>query len=575
MSASSGREPGAILLRPLVFAPILLTLGLLISIRFAGFRLGGNDEGALLTAAGKILRGGVFYRDIDAYPFPGAHYLLAAVMAIFGERLGVARGLATAVFCGILLALYSTALLLLDRRRAALFGASLLSFKFLAWPAFTAFFYWDLALLGACLAIYLSLRRSPSAGMVWDAAIGACVGLAFVSKQSVGIYLGAAALVLLTLDGPLFGARRPARARLSEAAGLLLGFAVTVTPMAAYFAIEGLLGHMLHSGLVRPLTDYAPTSGISFMAPLRWWEFGELQGIPGFSYFPEPYWTLLRHRVLPEEAWYPAYWAAGEFFLRSVYTSVPLVFAGAALLWITARRRGALPAERRRTSFAVLALAVVLTAFPRADFAHVMGVYPPVLLLFFVLEKRCAEASHTVATARWLPWLETAVVGVTLSLIALLAFAHQESMTAKIKLGRAMLRVHSEDAFIESVVRYIDDETPVGASLFIYGHEAYYYFLTSRYSPWPFSQLYPGQDGGDGGASLVALLERDRPDFVVQGFIRFPGVPGLPEQAPVLDAFLRAEYEADPAVFERYPPWGGALPVPHRMILLRRRDDRR
>ena len=37
---------------------------------FAGYRLGGNDEGALLTAAGKILRGGVFYRDIDAYPFP-------------------------------------------------------------------------------------------------------------------------------------------------------------------------------------------------------------------------------------------------------------------------------------------------------------------------------------------------------------------------------------------------------------------------------------------------------------------------------------------------------------------------
>ena len=44
----------------------------------------------------------MFYRDIDAYPFPGAHYLLAAVMAAFGEHLGVARALATAVFCSLL-----------------------------------------------------------------------------------------------------------------------------------------------------------------------------------------------------------------------------------------------------------------------------------------------------------------------------------------------------------------------------------------------------------------------------------------------------------------------------------------
>ena len=70
MTRGPAGQGDAPLLRPLIFAPILVGLGLCLSIWYAGFRLGGNDEGALLTAAGRILRGGVFYRDIDAYPFP-------------------------------------------------------------------------------------------------------------------------------------------------------------------------------------------------------------------------------------------------------------------------------------------------------------------------------------------------------------------------------------------------------------------------------------------------------------------------------------------------------------------------
>ena len=72
-----------------------------------------------------------------------------------------------------------------------------LCFKFLAWPAFTAFFYWDLALLGACLAILVKLWRPADIGPRWSAALGACVGLAFVAKQSMGIYLGGSLLAWL------------------------------------------------------------------------------------------------------------------------------------------------------------------------------------------------------------------------------------------------------------------------------------------------------------------------------------------------------------------------------------------
>ena len=107
----------------------------------------------MLTNAAKLLHGGVFYRDVDAYPFPGSHYLLAGAFALFGEHLAVARGLAACVFAGIVAALYLAALPVLGRVRAALFGFSLLAFKVLAWPSFTAFYYWDLGFFGACVCL--------------------------------------------------------------------------------------------------------------------------------------------------------------------------------------------------------------------------------------------------------------------------------------------------------------------------------------------------------------------------------------------------------------------------------------
>ena len=76
------------------------------------------DEGALLTAAVKLLHGGVFYRDVDAYAFPGVSYLLAGMMSIFGEHLSVARALAGSFFCTSVLGVYACALTLMDRRRA-------------------------------------------------------------------------------------------------------------------------------------------------------------------------------------------------------------------------------------------------------------------------------------------------------------------------------------------------------------------------------------------------------------------------------------------------------------------------
>ena len=243
------------LTRPIVFAPMLLLLAAWVSLWYASRGLPFQDEGATLTAAAKLLRGGVFYRDIDAYPFPGAPYLLTLWMALLGEHLSVARALAGAAYCGVLLALYASSLQLFDRVRAALFGLSLLGFKFLAWPAFSAYMYSDLSFCFACIAIALLLTRSDERGSRRLVLAGACVAFSLASKQNLGIYLGAASGILL-LSAALLPTM-PSRGfwvRWAPMAYFALGVFVPILGMAGYFAAQGVLGQALYSGLVRPFT---------------------------------------------------------------------------------------------------------------------------------------------------------------------------------------------------------------------------------------------------------------------------------------------------------------------------------
>ncbi len=533
------------LVRPALFAPLLLALALGVSLWFAQYRVPPSDAGALLTSAAKILRGSVFYRDIDAYPLPGSAYLLALWMGLFGEHLSVARGLAIGVYACIVLSLYATALQLLDRGRAALFGLALLGFKFVAWPGFTSYVYWDVSLAFACIAVALLVRhpaRRPGAGLV---AAGACVALATLCKQNLGIYLGAAALLLLAFPGATPGVVRTRDERLRALGAFAVGVAIGFAPALLYFGSHGLLSQMLYSGLVRPFTGYLPTSSVSFWEPLEWWRLGQLQGLGAMQYSVEPYWQLLMREVLPAKSLYPAFWTAGEIFVRAIYTSVPVAFLAALGLWVRARKSGRRGEHERLFAFAVLALAITGSAFPRADFTHVVGIYPPVLLLAFAIWARIARGGFARS-------IELAAVLSFLAALGALSLVHHSHLSRRMTLERADLFVYP-DSYVESVVRFVSEETQEGDPLFVYGNDAHYYFLTGRFFGWPFSQLYPGQAGGDRGRRLAGVLHRKRPEYVIRGILSWPGLPSIPAYAPFVERYIRRHYGPDRRVFERYP----------------------
>ena len=565
-----------LLFRPAVFAPLLAVLALAVSACFANRGPPTSDEGVVLAWAGKILRGGVFYRDIDAYQFPGAAYLLAGWMRLFGESVNAARWLAAGVFTSLLLGLYWIARALLDRRRAALFGLGLLSIKFLGWPAFTAYMYSDLSLCFACFAIAFLVRHPYRGASIQLVAAGVLVALATAAKQNLGIYLAGASILLLAFSPGLLGVpHRQFRERLSEVGAFALGLSVAGVPMLGYFAVQGLLPSLIFSGLLRPFLEYLPNSGISFAEPLAWWRLGELRGNAGFPFCIGPYWSMLMKGVLPGESWYSIYWMAGEIFVRALYTSVVVAFPVVFWRWGRAlRMRRISPRDRKPFAFACLALAVFLSAFPRADFFHVMSVYPVVFLLLFGLRRTADEEVDDPESRARAPWLSACAVALLLLVTASLAVPHTARMTYRMQTRRADLYIDPANSWIESVVNQVEEALYPGEPLFVYGHEAYYYFLTGHYSPWPFAQLYPGQVGGDRGMPLVRVLRRVPPRLIIRGLMEWPGVPKISSYAEALDFWVMVKYDTDRDFFERHPPPSGVEPPGWAIGILERRRRR-
>jgi hypothetical protein len=567
---------GEFVFRPLAFGPLLLCLAMGLSLWFANHGLPVNDEGAVLSLAGRISRGSVFYRDLDAYYFPGSLYLLAGWMQLVGEHVNAARWLAAAFFSGLLVGLYWIAVQLLDHRRAAIFGVGLLSFKFLASPAFTSYMYSDVSLCFAVYAIALFLRHRHGSSSIPLVGSGVLVALSIACKQSLGLTVAMAASMLLVLSPELLGTpRRDFRARFRELGAFWFGLLAATAPMLGYFVAKGVFGQLVHSGLLRPFLSYLPTSGIPFTKPLAWWNLGELQGMPGFPFFIAPYWSMLMNGGLPAEPLYPAYWMTGEIFSRALYTSVPVVFIAIFWRWARGIRTGHFSdAERRLFAFASLALAVFLSAFPRADLFHVLSVYPVVFLLLFALKMPLHEEADARGTRNDAPWLAACAVALLLAVTGSLAIAHQARHTHHMKLARADLYIEPGHAWLEPIVEYIDETLEPDEQIFVYGHEAYYYFLTARYYPWPFVQIYPGQVGGDRGVRLARSLAKRPPAIIVRGMMDWPGVPKISSYAKALSAFVAGNYAMDPSFFVNHPPPVGATPPDWAISLLRHRAPR-
>ncbi len=529
--------------QPRRFAALLVLASASLGCWSLSYELPSPDAGAVLTQAMKIARGAVYYRDVDSYPLPAAPYLLAAAMRLFGEHLVVARVFAVLTWTGVVVAGYLAMLLLAGRRAAALGGLWLLAWKIFAHPAFHDALYPDVALGFGLWSIvgFLRFRDTGRRGAI--VAAGVLAAMALLSKQNLGVYLGAAigGLLLVTDRARRDGLPTHLSARLADVAAFGLGAALPLGVAAAYFQAHGVLGDALFSGFVRPFTGYLPTSGLSFLVPLEWWRFGRLQGADSFGYAIVPLFFLLTMDRIPFPSLAPLLWLAAELGVRLVYTSIPVVFAASA--WVAVRERRGRPDAGDLPGLAVLALAVIGSAFPRADYYHVASVYPVVIVLAFVAGERllaaagawAAVAHRAVATA----------TGLMLAASLALTAGYFHGLTQVVGNERGTVLVPPAYAWTDDVIDYLDARLGEGDRLFVYGHEAYWYFFSGRVAAWPFVQMYPGMTGDDGGAALAESLRRDPPAVVVRGVLAgWPGLAPVTDYAAEVQAFLDECYEA-------------------------------
>ena len=561
-------SPLDIVTRPIWFAPLLLALSATLSYVYADRNMPVSDEGALLTAAVKILHGGVFYRDVDAYAFPGVSYLLAGMMSLFGEHLSVARALAGAFYCATVVGVYACAIALVDQKRAALCGLSLLSLKFFAFPIFTMFFYADPSVAAAILALALFLRHpfsGASRRLFW---VGVLTGLSIVTKQSTGIYVAAVFAAVLCFPTFAHGPRRR-DSRLAEVSTYGAGLLLIVGSMSGYFASQGVFGDMIRDGLLRPFTGYLPTAGVSFLPPLEWWNLGELKSVWPV-YFAHHYVELVLYWTQPGETTRNFYLGIGEIASRALYSAIPIAFGICGWLWIRVSRMAVSDqaddeeekalARSRFFTAAGVTFAITVSAFPRADFIHVITIYPAVVLILFALSRpallgygwtRGTRTASSVQGRRMR--LETAFVSLLLITTTVLALRYDATLTHRLSIERADLWVKPRDAWLERLISYIQMQVPKGEPLFVYGHEAHWYFLSDRYTPRAFSQIYPGMTGDETGEELAALIRETRPRVIAQGVLRWPGTTPVPSYTAELARTLDQLYELDPDAM-RDPP---------------------
>jgi len=566
-----------IVTRPIWFAPLLLGLAATLSYVYADRNMPIADEGALLTAAVKILHGGVFYRDVDAYAFPGVSYLLAGAMSIFGEHLSVARALSGSFFCIVVVGIYSCALTIVDQKRAALCGLSLLSLKFFAFPIYTVYFYADASMAAAIVALSLFLRHRFD-GPGWRlVGVGLLTGLSITTKQPTGIYLALVFGVVLAFPAFAHGPRRRP-ARLREIAAFAFGLFVIVGGASAYFASQGLFVDMVRGALLRPFTGYLPTGGVSFLPPLEWWNLGELKS-EGTTYFSQLYIELVLATTEPIRSIRNFHLGIGEIISRLLYTTIPLAFGACAWLWLRDFRALRVSASddsnssdagdeteedtlahARFYSAAGACLAITVSAFPRADFVHIITIYPAIALILFALGRpeslgRRGSPSPPAESSPQQRRTRVEAVFVSLLLIgtSFLALRHDATLSHRISMERADLWVKGNDVWLERLIRQVREEVPEGEPFFVYGHEAHWYFLADRYTPRRFSQLYPGMTGDETGELLAELIRESQPRLIAQGVLRWPGMPDVPGYTRKLKRAIRHRYQLDEEAIEDPP----------------------
>jgi hypothetical protein len=471
----------------------LALVSLAIQIPFLRRGLSIHDEGSILAIAEALSRGEVLYRDRLTTIAPLTYELLGVLFDVFGPSFLLARILMMGIFSACVLLGYAV-LRRVVSPRAALAGAiALLALKPVAFRVWTMLNYSQVAIVLALVGVLLGVRFFDRRRLGVLFAAGAFAGATLLSKWNFGAALGLGLGVAVGADW----LREPARrAGTLVRRGCVLG-AGTLAPVAlaiAIYASHGAAGAFLDQSIVRVAIQRA-----SYWVPLPGlapWATASGAGMNAYTYFPAPLFNLGWHGTLDFSS-IPLVLAIEIWVKAAYYVPVLLMVLGVAQA-ISTRN-----SDRSDWSARVLVVALAAGLYGsmlhRPDWAHLMNIYPTLILAVTVVLAPGPEAARgliRLRTALFAAWMGAAILMVHAVLIAYrtpVETAHGRIYTTP-----------SRAEEVAPVLAYLADQPPQSRILVLRG-EPLYYFLARRPIPGAYDLFAPGMTNAEDDARLASL----------------------------------------------------------------------
>jgi len=473
-------------------------VSLLIQVPFLSRGLSVHDEGHVLAIADAIFSGDVLYRDRMTSIGPLTYELLALVFRWFGPSFLAGRILQMLAFSGCVMLGYAILRRVVSEWAALLGAAALIALKPIAFQTWTMLNYSQVAMLLALAALLLELRFIERRRLLWLAASGAAAGLSLLAKLNFGAVIGLTLGVGVALDW-LNQPNRSYGALLERGLVLLVG---SISPLAiawAMYASQGAAAAFFEQSVVlvaiQRVDYWVPLPGLGL------WAGPDGPGMNAFTYFPGPLFNLGWHGVLRFSS-VPLVLLIEVFVKLTYYVPVLLLITGI----VQSLRTRVFRSESSSWSFRLLVLVfgggIYASMLHRADWSHLMNVYPALILLCTTVLAHAIRPLRGLQRAGAFLCVAWILAGLAMTTAVLAAYRTPVDTAY----GR-ILATPSRAAEVKRVLAYLEDQ-PAQEKILVLRGESMYYFLSQRRIPGPRDMLPPGLTQAGDDAQLAAWVSK-------------------------------------------------------------------
>ncbi len=466
-------------LAPVLWLALILFL---LQLPFLSRGVSFYDEGSILAIAEGLSRGEVLYSERVTNMGPLVYELMGAAMRLFGPGILLGRILQAAVFIGCGIAVFQIVRDLASSRAAWLGAIAFMAMKGHGFPFWTLVNYSQLAILFSLWVVVFLKRFFETERPLPLLLAGIGIGLTVITKQNQGGFLALAASLAICAhvwksNGGL--------ATLTRVGAIGVGGSlIAVLPILVAYAIQGNLGDMIERAVFG--LAYMPGHYLVPFPTLAGWQIGpDTLGALMLTYFPPPLVHLAWQGGLNINVESPATVATLEVAIKSIYFAPFLAFPLALAFAVDREDRYRVRAEAPMWILLAVLSATAYLSLYRADWTHLMNVYPLMLLFLVIAIARWSERSRLGIR------VGGALLGGWVGAGLFIAWAAIRVYDSPIETDRGRVLAPKGQAEYAALVLEREKKMRDQKLLFVRA-DALFYFLSGRPIPSPIDLMLPG-----------------------------------------------------------------------------------